>query len=67
MDTWEVEPYWQWWEAQMALIAQDLVPDPQRTAAVTEITQQLRADARGAHRQHLGALRHGVKHWRRRR
>lgn len=51
----------------MALIGQDQVSDPQLTADVVQITQQLRGEARGSHRQHLGALRHGVKHWRRRR
>ena len=67
MDTWQAEPYWVFWEHQLALLAQanTPAPDPQLTAAVTEITQLLRGAARGAHRHQLGALRHGKKKRRR--
>jgi hypothetical protein len=69
MDTWEAEPYWKFWDDQLALIAQANAPapDPQLKAAVTEITQLLRGDALPARAQRLGELRHGAKHWKRRR
>jgi hypothetical protein len=67
MNRWNAEPFWQWWDTQLALIAQEQAPDPQLTAAVTEIARLMRGKELGAHRQQLGALRHGAKHWKRRR
>ena len=66
---WQAEPYWVFWEHQLALLAQAsaYTPEPQLTADAAKITQLLRREELGAHRQQLGALRHGAKHWKRRR
>jgi len=64
---WTPEPYWAWWQNQMDLMAPPPTPDPERQRAAETLAGLLRGDPRGAHRQKLGELRHGAKHWKRRR
>ena len=67
MDRWDAEPHWAWWQHQMDLMTPPPAPDAETKALAGTLAQLLRGQARGAHGQQLGALRHGTKHWKRRR
>ena len=60
---WHAEPYWQWWDAQMALMAPEPAPDPERQQVAETVARLLRGQVRQDHGQQLGALRHGKKRW----
>jgi hypothetical protein len=72
MDNWKAEPFYVWWDAQMAVIAQEQAnaqaPTPSLAAAAEqELRQWLQKGQRASYQGNLGALRHGAKDWKRRR
>jgi hypothetical protein len=67
MDRWDAEPFWEFWQTQMALMASETAPDPALRREAEMLVRELTGHTRQASGQTLGALRHGAKHWKRRR
>ncbi len=67
MDRWQVEPYWQWWEAQMAMMAPEPAPDPELQQVARDLVRELTGRTRRTDLQELSWVRRGGKPWKRRR
>ena len=64
---WQAEPYWQWWDAQMALMVPESAPDPELQQVARDLVRELTGRTRRTDLQELSWVRRGGKPWKRRR
>ena len=67
---WSPEPYWVWWEGQMAQMKPTPPtppPDPLLQEMAGMLGRTLAGQASQVHKHKLGGMQRKIRHWRRRR